>query len=122
MAIIGAINAVAHVATGKMRVLAAAAPRRFHGALAQTPTWRELGVDVVSGGWSGVFGPRGLPPAQVTFWEESMRLVSQNPGWKADLERNFWLDEFAVGAQFRKELERDYAESKRILQDVGLVK
>ncbi len=120
VAILGAINSVVHLGGGKMRVLAAAAPRRFQGALAQVPIWKELGVDVVSGAWSGVFGPRNLPAAQVTFWEEAMRQMSQNPGWKADIEKNYWLEDFAVGAQFRKELEKDYADNRRILQDVGL--
>ena len=122
VAILGAINSVAHVATGRMRVLAAATPRRFSGALAQVPTWRELGVDVVSGSWRGAFGPRNLPPAQLAFWEEAMRQITQNPGWKADLEKNYWLDDFAVGAQFRKDLEKDYADTRRILTDVGLAK
>jgi putative tricarboxylic transport membrane protein len=122
VAILGAINSVAHVATGRMRVLAAAAPRRFGGALAQVPTWNELGVDVVSGSWGGVFGPRNLSAAQLAFWEEGMRQVSRNPGWKADLEKNYWLEDFAVGAQFRQELEKDYATNKRVLVDVGLAK
>jgi putative tricarboxylic transport membrane protein len=122
VAILGAINAVAHVASGRMRVLASATPRRFGGALAQVPTWRELGVDVVSGSWRGAFGPRNLPPAQLAFWEDAMRQMSKNAGWKTDLEKNYWLDDFAVGTQFRKELEKDYAETKRVLVDVGLAK
>ncbi len=122
VAILGAINSVAHVATGRMRVLAAATPRRFGGALAHVPTWRELGVDVVSGSWRGAFGPRNLPPAQLAFWEDAMRQISQNAGWKADIEKNYWLDDFAVGAHFRKELEKDYADTRRILTDVGLAK
>ena len=122
VAILGAINSVVHLGGGKMRVLAAAAPRRFGSALAHVPTWKELGVDVVSGAWSGVFAPRNLPAAQLAFWEEAMRQMSQNPGWKADLERNYWLEDFAVGAQFRSELERDYADNRKVLADVGLAK
>ena len=77
---------------------------------------------VVTGAWGGVFSAKNLPPAQLAFWEEAMRQVSQNPGWKADLERNYWLDDFTVGAQFRKELEKDYAETRKVLVDVGLAK
>ena len=113
---------VPHLAAGRMRVLAAASPRRFASALAQVPTWKELGVDVVSGSWRGAFGPRNLPLAQLAFWEEALRQVAQNPGWKADLERNYWLDDFSIGAQFRKDLEKDYADNRRGLQDVGLAK
>ncbi len=122
VAILGAINSVVHLSGGRMRVLAAATPRRFGGALAQVPTWKELGVDVVSGSWGGAFGPRNLAPAQIAFWEDAMRQLSQNAGWKADLEKNYWLEDFAVGAQFKKELEKDYADTRKVLVDVGLAK
>ena len=122
VAILGAINAVPHLGAGRMRVLAAATPRRFGGALAQVPTWREIGVDVVSGSWRGTFGPRNLPPAQLAFWEDAMRQLTQNAGWKIDLEKNYWLEDFALGAQLRKELEKDYADTRRILTDVGLAR
>ena len=52
-------------AGGKMRVIAVSAPQRLRGALAATPTWKEQGVDVVSVGWRGIVGPRGLNKAQV---------------------------------------------------------
>jgi putative tricarboxylic transport membrane protein len=122
MVIIGAGNAVAHVQSGRMRVLAVTSPQRLTGALSSVPTWRELGVDVVSGSWRGVMGPKDLPAAQLAFWENAMRLVSQNAGWKTDLERNYWSDDFAIGAQFRKDLEKDYVDTKKVLVDIGLAK
>jgi tripartite-type tricarboxylate transporter receptor subunit TctC len=51
-----------------------------------------------------------------------MRQVSQNAGWKADIERNHWSEDFAIGAQLRKELEKDYTDTKKILVDLGLAK
>ncbi len=122
MVIIGAGNAVAHVQSGRMRVLAVTAPQRLSGALSSVPTWRELGADVVSGSWRGVMGPKGMPPAQLAYWENAMRLVSQNAGWKADIERNYWSEDFAIGAQFKKELEQDYMDTKKVLVDLGLAK
>ena len=122
MVIIGAGNAVAHVQSGRMRVLAVTSPQRLTGALSSVPTWRELGVDVVSGSWRGVMGPKDMPAAQLAFWENAMRLVSQNAGWKVDLERNYWSEDFAIGAQFRKDLEKDYVDTKKVLVDIGLAK
>ena len=122
MVIIGAGNAVAHVQSGRMRVLAVTAPQRLPGALSFVPTWRELGADVVSGSWRGVMGPKDMPAAQLAFWENAMRQVSQNAGWKTDLERNYWSEDFAIGAQLRKELEKDYADTKKVLADIGLAK
>lgn len=122
MVIIGAGNAVAHVQSGRMRVLAVTAPQRLTGALSNVPTWRELGADVVSGSWRGVMGPKDLPAAQLAFWENAMRQVSQNAGWKTDIEKNYWSEDFAIGAQFRKDLEKDYVDTKKILVDIGLAK
>jgi putative tricarboxylic transport membrane protein len=122
MVIIGAGNAVAHVQSGRMRVLAVTSPQRLAGALSSVPTWRELGADVVSGSWRGVMGPKDMPAAQLAYWENAMRQVSQNAGWKTDMERNYWSEDFAIGAQFRKDLEKDYADTKKVLVDLGLAK
>ncbi len=122
LVIIGAGNAVAHVQSGRMRVLAVTSPQRLAGALSFVPTWRETGADVVSGSWRGVIGPKELSAAQLAYWENAMRLLSQNAGWKADIERNYWSEDFAVGAQLRKNLDKDYADAKKILLDIGLAK
>ena len=53
-------NAAVHIATGKLRVVGVAAPRRFGGVLADVPTWKEQGMDVVMGGWRALVGPKGL--------------------------------------------------------------
>jgi putative tricarboxylic transport membrane protein len=115
-------NAAPHVAAGRMRVVAVAAPSRLGGALSDVPTWKEQGVDVVVGGWRSIMGPKGLTPAQVAYWEGVLRKATQVPEWKGDLEKNYWSDDFVTSAQFRKELEKDYADMKAVLGDLGLAK
>jgi tripartite-type tricarboxylate transporter receptor subunit TctC len=44
------------------------------------------------------------------------------PEWKADLEKNFWSDNFMTGAALRKEIDREYAATKAVLTDLGLAK
>jgi putative tricarboxylic transport membrane protein len=122
VAVIGAVNAIAHVSNGRMRVLGVAAPQRLTGVLATAPTWREQGVNVVSGSWRGVFGPKELTPAQIAYWENALRKVAEAPEWKADLEKNFWTDHFVTGAALKKELEQEYAADKAVLVDLGLAK
>ena len=51
-------NVAAHVASGKLRVVAVAAPQRLVGAMAAVPTWKEQGVDLVLGGWRAIMGRR----------------------------------------------------------------
>lgn len=122
LVVVGAGNTVIHVNNGKMRVLAVAAPQRLGAPLADVPTWKEQGVDLVHGSWRGIFGPRGLTPAQVAYWESTLRKVTETPEWKTDLERNFWQEDFTTGAQFRKDIEQDYAATKTLLVDLGLSK
>jgi putative tricarboxylic transport membrane protein len=122
LAVIGAVNAIAHVSNGRMRVLGVAAPRRLSGVLADAPTWREQGVNVVAGSWRGVFAPKGLTPAQTAYWETTLRKVAETPEWKSDLEKNFWTDHFVTGAALKKELEQEYAADKAVLVDLGLAK
>jgi putative tricarboxylic transport membrane protein len=115
-------NAAGHVANGRMRVLAVAAPRRFGGALADTPTWSELGVKLVYGGFRGIVAPKGLTAEQVAFWENALRKVTRTPEWQADLEKNYWSDDFLTGKDFRKDLDETYEAMKSVLVDLGLAK
>lgn len=113
---------IAHVSSGRMRVVGVGAPQRLGGALAIAPTWREQGVDFVYGSWRSIFAPKGLTPAQVAYWENTLRNVTETAEWKADLEKNYWTDDFVTGAQLRKNLEQEYAYTRSVLVDVGLAK
>jgi putative tricarboxylic transport membrane protein len=115
-------NAYGHVATGKLRAVGVAAPQRFGGALAHVPTWREQGLDVVIGGWRALVGPKGLTSAQVAYWEEVLRKATATREWKDDIEKNYWSDDFVTSAQFRKDLDKDYADMKAVLTELGLAK
>jgi putative tricarboxylic transport membrane protein len=115
-------NVAAHVAAGRLRVVGVSANQRFKGPLANVPTWKEQGVNLVFGGWRAILAPKGITPAQAAYWEGVLRKATQAPEWKADIERNFWSDDFVTGEQFRKDLEKDYAAMRAVLVDLGLAK
>ena len=115
-------NVAGQVAAGKLRVVAVAANQRFRGPLADAPTWKEQGVNLVFGGWRAILGPKGLTPAQTAYWEGTLRKATQAPEWKEDIEKNFWADDFVTGEQFRKDLDKDYADMRAVLVDLGLAK
>lgn len=117
-----AVVAHPHVAAGRMRVVAVAAPRRLGGALAGVPTWTEQGVDVVVRNWRAIMGPRGMAAAHIDYWENALRKVTETAEWKADLEKNLWVEDFMTGAQFRRDLDKEYAEHKTVLVELGLAK
>ncbi len=115
-------NVAGHVASGKLRVVATSAKQRLPGALANVPTWQEQGINVVFGAWRAVLAPKGLTPAQIAYWEGVLRNATEAPEWKEDLDKNFWSNVFLNSAQFAKELDRDYADMKGVLVDIGLAK
>ena len=115
-------NIAAHVASGKLRVVGVAAAQRFGAPLADVPTWKEQGVNLVFGGWRAILAPKGLTPQQSAYWEGVLQKATQAPEWKADIEKNFWANDFVTGDKFRKDLDRDYAEMRAVLVDIGLAK
>jgi len=115
-------NVAEHVAAGKLRVVGVAANQRLPGPFAAVPTWQEQGINVVFGGWRSVLGPHGMPPAQIAFWEKILAQVAATPEWKADLERNYWSNDFALSEQFKTDLKQDYASMQAVLTELGLAR
>ena len=113
---------VPHVQAGRLNIIAVAAPRRLGGALAEVPTWREQGADVVFGLWRLALGHKAMSAAQTAYWEETLRKATQTPEWKTEMEQNFWSDEFVPGDQFRKNIAQEYATTKALFTDLGLAK
>jgi putative tricarboxylic transport membrane protein len=115
-------NVSAHVAEGRLRVVGVSANQRFGGSLASIPTWKEQGVNLVYGGWRAIVAPKGISAEQVTYWENVLRKATEAPDWKANIEKNFWSNDFVTSAQFSKDIDKDYNDMKAVLVDLGLAK
>ena len=115
-------NVAEHVQAGKLRVIGVAANQRLPGALATAPTWKEQGVNVAFGGWRSIMGPKGMTPAQIAYWEKILSQVVATPEWKADLEHNYWSDDFTLSDKYRTDLKQEYADMKAVLVELGLAK
>jgi putative tricarboxylic transport membrane protein len=117
-----ASNVVPHVLEKRIRVIAVSAPARLGGALADVPTWRELGADVVVDNLRGVVGPKDLPASQVAYWEGVLgRLVAMDE-WRQNLEQHVRASSFTGSAGSRKALELQYEQMRAGLAELGLAK
>jgi len=114
--------AAPHMSSAQIRAVAVAAPKRLGGPFAAIPTWKEQGVDLVYGPWRGILAPKGLPAAQVAWWEQTLRKVADTADWKSDMDKIFAVDDYATGAQLRKDLDKEYAETKSVLIELGMAK
>jgi putative tricarboxylic transport membrane protein len=114
-------TSVPQVTAGTMRALAVSSTRRLSGAMAQVPTWQELGFQS-SGSWKGVMAPKGITPAQIAFWEDVMRKTAQSDEIRQYAEKNLWLVEFKGAADTRKWMDEESAALNAVLGGLGLVK
>ena len=110
------------MSTGKIRIIAVAAPQRTGGQFAQAPTCREQGFDVVATSYRMIVGPRGLTLAQLAFWDDALERLSRTPAWKSELAVNGWEALDLTSAESKKYLDAQYSHYRAILIELGLAK
>jgi putative tricarboxylic transport membrane protein len=115
----GSVQAM--VATGKVRMIGAIASQRLP-QLPNLPTLREQGYDVVASTWFAVFGPKGLAPAQVAYWEDMIGKAMRQPETKQFAEASNWSIELVGSQKLPIELDKEYARLRATLSDLGMVK
>jgi putative tricarboxylic transport membrane protein len=118
-----AAGTVAQLQAGGIRVLGIAAPKRLeHGALAEIPTWREQGYNVVTVNWRGIVGPAGMSKEQIAYSEDTFERLTKTPEWKALLEKNGWSETFQRSEEFAQFVRDVEAEDSTLLRKLGLIK
>jgi putative tricarboxylic transport membrane protein len=110
------------VETGKLRVIAIAAPRRIGAPYESTPTWTEQGYPVVLGTWRGVIGPRSMTRDQIAFWNGVLAKAVATETWKQALRENSWEPDYLDSSETKKLFDSDYAEYRSILAELGMLK
>ena len=118
----GLSNMAEHLQQGKMRLLVLSAPQRRPGIFAGVPTWKEIGVDMTTSTWRTVTAPKGLKPPQIAYWEGVFKKLVETEDWKKDVADNHWENTYLPAQDARKRLDREYAETKQILAELGMAK
>jgi len=115
-------NLINALKNDRLRVIAIGSPERMGGVLSGIPTWKEQGVDVSTSSVQGVLGPKDLTPAQVAFWEKSLKKMTESKEWQAFLEHNQWKPFFYGPQDTKRLLAEETASIKSVLGTLGLVK
>ncbi len=63
-----------------------------------------------------------LSPAQVRYWEQTFKQVTDSPQWAAFLAKNHWKPHFLESAQTRKYLDEEADSARVVLGELGLLK
>ena len=111
------------VQSGQMRVIGVAAAQRMGGAFANSPTYREQGINTTGiAAWRGLHGPRGLTPLQLAFWDDALGKVAESSEWKKHLEEGDLTQQFMRSREFAQYLDAEYAATRAAMAELGLVK
>ncbi len=115
-------SVIGHVKDKRMRMIAVAAPKRLASDLAQVPTWKEQGIDVVGDTFRGIVAPKDTPEAQVVYWENVFERLTHTDEWQGEVRRRLWEMNYLGSRDSRRYLDAQYAAQKAILTDLGLAK
>ena len=108
--------------SGLIRPLAIAAPQRLPGALANLPTAKESGLNVIADNWRLVIAPKGLSAPQVAYWDNAFKTLTQSKEWNDDLAAAQMSNSYRNSADTTRYIAEEYGDIKAVLTDLGLAK
>ena len=111
----------AQLDAGKIRLLATLSDNRLSG-LPQLPTAKEQGFNVVVRKFRGIAGPKGIPDAVASAWEQALRRVIELPAYKAEYTKEQLTPVVMGRAEARKFTAEVASETTESFKELGLLK
>lgn len=96
----------AHVASGKLKVLAVMADQRLE-EFKNVPTLKERNIPLSIGTWRGIMGPKNLPPEVVGTLKTAVAAIAREPELQATLKQLNLGYVYADDAGFKSVMARD---------------
>ena len=113
VAALNVYDALPLVREGKLRILAQAAARRAPDA-PETPTFRELGFDLVHGASRGILGPPNMPQQVTEKLVAAARVALASEEFKREAARVFMPLNPIFGSEYKAFAERSFADLQRL--------
>lgn len=107
---------------GSLRIIAIASPQRASGVLAEVPTWKEHGVNVVQDSFRAVMGAKDLSSAQIAYWDSVLSALARSAASKSDVENNYCVNNYQPSADAGRYLASQYDDFRNELKDLRFVK
>ena len=117
-----ASEAEAQLEAGNIRVLAVLAPERIPGPLAEVPTAREQGFDVVWITWRGFYVPGEITDAEYDRWVGTLSDLEASSEWQEALRQHRLRPFSIVGAEFEDFVREQVGDFEQLSRDIGLIR
>lgn len=109
----------AHVAGGKLKVLAIMSDQRLKG-FDKVPTLKERNIDLSIGAWRGLAAPKATPPEVVAILKVATRKAAEEPSFKESLDKLNLGYAYADTDAFRAAMQKDSDMFKQLIDKLGL--
>lgn len=107
---------------GRLRIIGVTSDMRGEGALADIPTWKEQGFDVVFSNTRLLIGAKGMTAAQKAYWDAALERVVQSEEWKNDVQRNHGVLDYVGSKESPQRMASIYSQLREALLEAGLAK
>ena len=108
--------------TGKLRIVAIAAPQRVGGKFADVPTWKEQGYNAVMPSFRMFIGAKGLDARQLRYWDGVFEKLAASQDWKKELAANEWQGSYLNSTESLRYLDAQAQSYRKVLTELGLAK
>ena len=112
-------DAMPHVETGKMRILAVASQQRLT-PLATIPTMKEQGIDMHVAAGRAFATPAAIPRDAATYLDTLFEKVYKSTGWQDYMTRNVMEPVYMNSASYSRYLAARQPEFTQFITDMGL--
>lgn len=112
-------DAMPHVETGKMRILAVAAQQRL-APLAAIPTMKEQGFDMHVAAGRAFAAPAGIPKDAAAYLDALFEKVYKTAGWQDYMARNLMEPVYMNSASYGRYLAARQPEFTQFITEMGL--
>lgn len=113
-------DAMPHVESGKLRILAVASRQRL-AALPAIPTMKEQGYDMHVAAGRGFATPAAIPKDAAAYLDTLFEKTYNSSGWQEYMTRNLMEPVYMGSAEYARYLNARQPEFTRFITDLGLV-
>ncbi len=109
-----------YITAGKMRAIGVTSEKRLPG-LANIPTMKEQGFDVVLGNWRAVYGAPGITAEQRAALTEMVVKATKSKSWAEALEKNGWTPAVLTGKAFDDFVDNEFSSLRGVMHLAGML-
>ncbi|RSD25920.1 Bug family tripartite tricarboxylate transporter substrate binding protein [Mesobacillus subterraneus] len=119
----GVAETIEQVKAGKIKVLGITSEERLEGeVLSDFQTAKEQGIDETFVNWRGFFGPPGMDPAAVKYYEEKFKELSDSPAWDEIRKKYGWGELYMDSKEYSEFLKKEAEDMEALLKELGLAR